>query len=98
MCFWIPAAVLSTFPQFFQRHLNITFMEFWRRERTGEQSGNEPANAVGPTCFVLPLYSKFTPTSQHEWADPMPERRLSAYVSTRQLCCSDLPLPAVPRG
>lgn len=30
MCFWIPAAVLSTFPQFFHRHLNITFMEFWK--------------------------------------------------------------------
>lgn len=30
MCFWMPAAVLSTFPQFFQRHLNITFMEFWK--------------------------------------------------------------------
>lgn len=29
MCFWIPAAVLSTFPQFFHRHLNITFIEFW---------------------------------------------------------------------
>lgn len=28
MCFWIPTAVLRTFPQFFQRHLNITFMEF----------------------------------------------------------------------
>lgn len=28
ICLWIPAAVLKTFPQFFHRHLNITFMEF----------------------------------------------------------------------
>lgn len=46
MCFWMPAAVLSTFPQFFQRHLNITFMEFCRGEG-GTVKGNEPANAVG---------------------------------------------------
>lgn len=33
MCFWIPAAVLSTFPQFFHRHLNITFIEFCKQEK-----------------------------------------------------------------
>lgn len=31
MCLWMPAAVLKTFPQFFHRHLNITFMEFCRK-------------------------------------------------------------------
>lgn len=35
MCLWMPAAVLSTLPQFFHRHLNITFMEFCRKHTTG---------------------------------------------------------------
>lgn len=33
MCLWIPAAVLKTFPQFFHKHLNITFMEFCQGHR-----------------------------------------------------------------
>ena len=31
-CLWIPEEVLRTFSQFFHRHLNITFMEFWSTE------------------------------------------------------------------
>lgn len=31
MCRWIPEEVLRTFSQFFHKHLNITFMEFWKR-------------------------------------------------------------------
>lgn len=33
MCRWIPEEVLRTFSQFFHKHLNITFMEFWRKWR-----------------------------------------------------------------
>lgn len=33
MCLWMPAAVLSTLPQFFHRHLNITFMEFCKKHK-----------------------------------------------------------------
>lgn len=32
MCLWMPAVVLRTLPQFFHRHLNITFMEFCRKQ------------------------------------------------------------------
>ena len=38
MCLWMPAAVLNTFPQFFHRHLNMTFMEFW-----GDKHGQSPS-------------------------------------------------------
>jgi hypothetical protein len=32
----MPAAVLNTFPQFFQRHLNMTFMEFCEEKQSSE--------------------------------------------------------------
>lgn len=44
MCFWMPAAVFSTLPQFFQRHLNITFMEFYRKERTPHHNASKPTH------------------------------------------------------
>lgn len=37
MCLWMPAAVLSTLPQFFHRHLNITFMEFCGKHARAQQ-------------------------------------------------------------
>lgn len=45
MCLWMPAAVLSTLPQFFHRHLNITFIEFCRkRNRQQLESDNTQAH------------------------------------------------------
>lgn len=45
MCLWMPAAVLSTLPQFFHRHLNITFMEFCRKHAKVPQLQSENTGA-----------------------------------------------------
>lgn len=58
MCFWMPAAVLSTFPQLFQRHLNITFMEFWKGgESDIKTDTNRPIRTVFlPSQRIFPLF------------------------------------------
>jgi hypothetical protein len=55
MCFWMPAAVLSTLPQFFQRHLNITFMEFYKEERNNVMKTN-------PSLFTFCHRNLFFPS------------------------------------
>lgn len=37
MCFCIPEELLRTLPQLFHKHLNITLVEFCRRETSGWQ-------------------------------------------------------------
>lgn len=37
ICRWIPEEVLRTFSQFFHKHLNITFMEFYRDTNSAQK-------------------------------------------------------------
>lgn len=48
MCRWIPEEVLRTFSQFFHKHLNITFMEFCKRQWQGMIDDV-------PECFFSPF-------------------------------------------
>lgn len=59
MCRWIPEEVLRTFSQFFHKHLNITFMEFWKRRST--QSHHESADS-----WFVSLYTQHG-VSQTGW-------------------------------
>lgn len=64
MCLWMPAAVLSTLPQFFHRHLNITFMEFCRKHtkyNSNSQKTQELINGlVNALILTLKQHSSIT--------------------------------------
>lgn len=94
MCFWIPAAVLSTFPQFFQRHLNITFMEFWRGESTESEVKTDlpmlPAQHASSFLFTR------SSSRPHEWTDGRTRGGSLPLFHTRKPCCANRPPPAAP--
>lgn len=66
MCFWMPAAVFSTLPQFFQRHLNITFMEFYGKKK--RQHHNASKSIQSPSCLHCSFPSLGKVSARMFWA------------------------------
>src|SRR4029434_9502834 len=79
----MPAAVLSTFPQFFHRHLNITFMEFCLHTHTHTHTHT---HKLAPHTHTLAPHSdllRFIPGSPEVLEDPQTQEQSVLFRSEK---------------